>query len=138
MSTNPEFLRPFMLQRGDDEKPRRGSIRRYLFGRAFDAYRAHLGRRWEKALDTGDGGASPDPGPAEVLEGSERQQVIRRAIAELPEDQLEAVMLYYYVGLTSEKAAEILGLNWPSSFHSRLTKALNRLAKQLSALFGGR
>ena len=54
--------------------------------------------------------ASREPGAAANLEGEERREWIRDAIAQLPDALREAVLLVYYQGLKYREAAEVLGI----------------------------
>jgi RNA polymerase sigma-70 factor (ECF subfamily) len=53
---------------------------------------------------------SKEPGAASNLEGEERREWIRQAIADLPDALREAVLLVYYQGLKYREAADALGI----------------------------
>ncbi len=53
---------------------------------------------------------SKEPGAASNLEGEERREWIRQAIAELPDALREAVLLVYYQGMKYREAADVLGI----------------------------
>lgn len=67
-----------------------------------------------------------EPGPVARLEGSERRDWIRNAVAELPETLRSAVTLVYYQGLKYREAAEALGVP-VGTVKSRLHSALLKL-----------
>jgi RNA polymerase sigma factor (sigma-70 family) len=115
----------------------------------FGAWLAGIGlnlcRRWLReqaqgawswgALQGGRWGTEPvDPGPtpeslAEVAEGSER---VRRAVADLPGGQRDAVMLFYIAGLTQQEVADALGTT-VGAVKARLHKARRSLRVRLSS-----
>jgi RNA polymerase sigma-70 factor (ECF subfamily) len=53
---------------------------------------------------------SREPGAASNLEGEERREWIRQAIADLPDALREAVLLVYYQGMKYREAADVLGI----------------------------
>ncbi len=69
--------------------------------------------------------ASGADDPGEALEASERREAVRRAIAQLPEDQ-RAVVLLRSEGLSFEDVARILGILRPTA-ESRMARAKERL-----------
>ncbi len=70
------------------------------------------------------------PGPAEIAEGEERQQILARAIATLPEAQRVMVVLYHTQGLAYEEIAEATGLPM-GTVKSRLNRARLALRDRL-------
>ncbi len=63
----------------------------------------------------------------------ERRQLIYRTIMELPENQRQVIILYYYQNLSYKEMAEILNVS-VSSIESRLFRAKKNLAKKLEKL----
>jgi RNA polymerase sigma factor FliA len=77
-----------------------------------------------------------DRGPtaSEELELGESRRVIHEAIEELPEQEREIIVKYYFQDLTLQEVSERLGLSksWASRLHSRAIQHLQRLvAKKL-------
>jgi RNA polymerase sigma-70 factor (ECF subfamily) len=83
----------------------------------------------EDVLGSGD---EIDPGPLQEDQRatSERQEIIRQAIMELPADLRAVVVLKYHEGLSYEEIAAVLGCA-PGTVASRLNRALGRLESQL-------
>jgi RNA polymerase sigma factor (sigma-70 family) len=71
------------------------------------------------------------PGPAEELASSERVQVVREAIAALPEDLRTALILSEYEQLSNANAADVLHCSL-KAFESRLYRAKLRLRELLA------
>lgn len=74
------------------------------------------------------------PSPSEELELGESRRVIHEAIDELPEQEREIVLMYYFKDLTLQEVSERLGLSksWASRLHSRAIQHLQQLvAKKL-------
>jgi len=72
----------------------------------------------------------PSPSPLEFLEASERQEVLGRAIDDLPEYQKVMVLLYHTQGQSYEEIAEIVGLPI-GTVKSRLNRARFALKERL-------
>lgn len=69
---------------------------------------------------------SKSAGPSSNLEAVERQEWIRKAVADLPETFRSAVALIFYQGLKYREAAEVLGIP-VGTVKSRLHSAVLRL-----------
>jgi RNA polymerase sigma-70 factor (ECF subfamily) len=69
---------------------------------------------------------APGPGPLDLLEGAERRQRVRDAVAGLPDFLRQVVILAYYQGLKYREIAEILGIP-VGTVKSRLHTALFKL-----------
>jgi len=69
------------------------------------------------------------PAPVRGTEGS-AHQTVREAIASLPADVREVVVLRYYNGCSYEQISAVLGLS-KMSINGRLTRAKRKLAKYL-------
>ena len=72
------------------------------------------------------------PTPSEELEMGESRQVIHAAIEELPDQEREIIMMYYFKDLTLQEVSERLGLSksWASRLHSRAVQHLQRLVAE--------
>lgn len=69
---------------------------------------------------------SEDPGPRKQLEGQERSEWVRNAVAELPDPFRQVITLVYYQGMKYREAAEVLDIP-VGTVKSRLHTALLKL-----------
>lgn len=107
---------------------------------AIDAARRRVRRSTlsiDEPVSTEEGELSrqlPDegPGPAEELESSEVQQVVREAIAELSPKLSSVIVLYDLIGLSYKEIGDILGCPL-GTVKSRLFNARNQLQGKLLA-----
>jgi RNA polymerase sigma-70 factor, ECF subfamily len=124
-----ELLRP-----GCSYDSRRTSIRTYLFG----VVRNQCLKRWRKdALTAGDGPEtrherSPD---SDVLH-AEMEEIISRAVRELPETQKEVLILAHYEQMPLAEIAGVLEIE-VGAVKSRLQRARAQLKETLAAYAPG-
>lgn len=108
--------------------------------------RKYLGRRarpgreaWDDAGQGADAGAAhapisePLPRPDEVAEGNEAERLVREALAALPEDQRELVVLRDLEGMSYDEIGVITGLP-EGTVKSKLHRARAELVKELARL----
>ncbi len=77
--------------------------------------------------------ASAQPGPAEQMESSERATTVSRAVAQLPEDLREPLILAEYEELSHLEIGEILGCS-AKAVEMRVYRARQQLRKSLASL----
>lgn len=115
--------------------PTRGSLRTWLIAsvrnRAIDQLRGRsLRERRELALQP-DVESRGDP-PDEAAAAAQERIAVRSALAELPDEQRQAVLLAYFGGFTQPEIAEIAGVPL-STVKGRMRLALDKLATYLKA-----
>jgi RNA polymerase sigma-70 factor (ECF subfamily) len=128
-----------LWSRPDRYDPERGTLRAWLVtrgrGRAVDAVRSEASRRRredrEARLAPVGGGASVDVESA-ALDTAGLGDAVRRALAGLPRQQREAVMLTYFGGHTFREAARVLGAP-EGTVKSRIRLALGTLRRALAS-----
>lgn len=103
----------------DDRKRKRARPQQSL-DEALELEESRVARQFE----------DKSPGPQEIAEGGERQRILQRAIAGLPEAQRVMVVLYHTQGLAYEEIAEITGLPM-GTVKSRLNRARLALRDRL-------
>jgi len=74
--------------------------------------------------------AGPQAGPADAAAGSERQALVRQAVAELPPEEQVLIHLLQVEGLTYREVAQILTVP-ASTIKSRMGRILERLRRRL-------
>ena len=101
-----------------------------------------LGRRKNISLDAplGESGgklaeslADDKPAPVEGLEGAERAEEVQRALAEVPQDLREALVLVEYEDMSQAEAAEVLRCT-PKAVENRLYRGRKLLREKLGHL----
>ena len=90
----------------------------------LDMRRSAWFRRVDKCIRVEDLPAASDPG------ASEEEKELTAAILRLPEKLKDAVILYYFQGLSMQETADILGISQPS-VSGRLSRARKKLKSQL-------
>lgn len=90
----------------------KGSATTWIFtiARNLRIDRLRREQRWGPLPDNYDGEPSTDAGPDEALAEEERRSRVQRALAELPTDHREVVVLSYVEGLSHSEIAERLEL----------------------------
>mgnify|MGYP000175565346 CR=1 FL=1 len=110
----------------------------WIFGIAANLAKNHL--RWkrrhpeaplESAADTGS-----SENPSTSAESEERASVVRKAVAALPHDQREVLVLSEYEGLSHAEIAEVAGCS-VKAVERRLSRARELLKKELSRYLQG-
>ena len=108
--------------------PRRASVSTWLFAiarnKTVDALRRRSRRPVEPLPERWPDDEAPDA--AEIVAAGDQGERVASALAELPPQQLEAVSLAYFEGLTQTEIAERLGVPL-GTVKGRLRLALDRL-----------
>jgi RNA polymerase sigma-70 factor (ECF subfamily) len=121
------FLRVIRSQeRFDPQRPFRPwlwAIARNLLRSAMRSPRFHTGAEAEALAD-------PQPDPHEQSARSQRADRLRAALAQLPEDQREVIMLKHFQELPCAEVAQALGIS-EGTVWSRAHRALRRLGEIL-------
>jgi RNA polymerase sigma factor (sigma-70 family) len=111
-----------------------GSLKGYLakcvVNRARD-YQRRDRRRAGEPLETAYETASQHQGPLDVVIEIERQQRLLEALAELPDEQRETVLLHLHTGLRFREIARIQGISAKTAW-SRYRYGLDRLRSMLN------
>ena len=79
--------------------------------------------------------ADTAPTPAESLLHTEQEEAAIEAIAALPEDSREILLLYYREGQNSRQVASLLGLS-DTAVRKRLSRARGTLREEMLKRFG--
>lgn len=80
--------------------------------------------------------ASEDPGAEEKVAARQQAWALRRALAELPEEAREVLLLRDVEGLSGDEAAAVLGLS-VAAMKSRLHRGRLELKVRVEAILGG-
>ena len=129
------FLRAFRALGAFKREARFSS---WLYQIALNLCRDRMRRRRGRTLlsleELEEGGEVPPivPGPTaiEQLEAADLSRAVADAVAALPEEQREVIVLKEYEGLTFMEIAEVLGLP-PSTVKTRLYRGLGQLRVRL-------
>ena len=99
--------------------------------------RRSAGRREQLALRAAAGAASGDaaPSPETTLLSSERREALLAAVNRLPDEQRITVGCRYFLGLSEEETAAVLGCR-RGTVKSRLARSLARLRTDLGEVDG--
>jgi len=95
---------------------------------AINWHRSHDRRQHHEACNRPD--REPDS-PGAAVEQSERQMCIQRAVAELPADQREVIMMKIWGEMTFSRIGKVMSLP-RSTAHATYRTAMNRLYEKLS------
>lgn len=76
---------------------------------------------------------SPGRSPAKESQSSEEREAVRRAVAELPEQMRQVVMLVYFQGLKYREAADVLSIP-VGTVKSRIHAAIEKLTESLGSV----
>ena len=79
--------------------------------------------------------ASNTGDPERELLANERQQLVREAIAQLPEPLRTPIVLYDYHGMSHQEIADLLGIGHAAA-RKRYSRALSALAQRLEGSLG--
>jgi hypothetical protein len=105
------------------------------FGAWYAAIALNVARRWLRggraALPLSGDWPDPARGPAELAEAAELAEGVRRAVQGLPQGQRQAVLAFYWQGLSHAEAAAELATS-PGAVKSRLHQARAALAPELA------
>ena len=122
------------LARHSRALPAGTELRPWLFTVTRNLYRSH--RRWA-LLDAGRlrelgllPPSAPQPGPFDAAVENEAQRELEAALAVLPLDQREVLLLCAVSGFEPTEAAAILGIS-PEATRQRLSRARGRLRERL-------
>ncbi|HYY55509.1 MAG TPA: sigma-70 family RNA polymerase sigma factor [Candidatus Dormibacteraeota bacterium] len=95
-------------RRARDYDASKGSVRTWLFAIARNAaidWRRTRGKRTERERPLEEVGDRPDPSADALVERAVRGDRVRAALAALPAEQREVVVLAYYLGYTQDEIA---------------------------------
>jgi RNA polymerase sigma-70 factor (ECF subfamily) len=95
-----------------------------------DHFRQHYRAR---LVDLDDGLANGHAGPAEITESLLKHENLRHAVAQLTEEQQDAIALRYGQGLSIQETAQIMGKN-EGAVKQLQARALASLARILSRM----
>ena len=131
--TEETFVRLYQTRHRFRPAPHAGAFSTWLFGIAANLGREHL--RWKQRHPTSPLDSEPEPmepdSPESQAESRERAEAVRHAIAQLPEDFREAVLLSEYEEMTHAQIAEVSGCT-PKAVERRLSRAREMLRNALS------
>lgn len=121
--------------------PDRGSVRTWIAMAARSRAIDHV-RSAGAYADTLDGltshdhvGGNPPPNPEESASNRERRELVRRALADLPEEQREAVQVAFFRGWSHREIAERTETPL-GTVKSRIRSGLMKLEERLSPTLG--
>lgn len=112
--------------------PSRGSARGWLFGVARNVLAQYLRRAGRKEAAPGPDTTDPWPAVDQRLDAAALAPALRRALAELPSEERELLLLISWEQLTPGEAAVAVGIP-AGTARSRLHRARGRLRERLAA-----
>lgn len=120
-----ELLRP-----GCSYNPSLTHIRTYLFGVVRNQSLKRLAHR--PVLCVGEPPASPDASPDSQVLRVELEEVVARAVADLPDGMREVLILAHYEEMAIAEIAQVMEME-PTTVKSRLQRARAQLRETLAA-----
>ena len=119
--------------------PPETQLRPWLFTVVRNLYRSH--RRWTlldgaRLRQLGLMPATSAPSPFEALASTQTEQLLERAILQLPIEQREVLLLCSVSGFEPSQAASLLGIT-PEATRQRLARARARLRESLARMERG-
>ncbi|MFJ9380088.1 RNA polymerase sigma factor [Streptomyces sp. NPDC101455] len=123
------WLQAFAARRTFD--PARGSARGWLFGVAHNVLAQHLRRAGRREPAPGPDVTDPWQVVDQRLDAAAMAPALRRALAELPADERELLLLISWEQLTPTEAAAVVGIP-AGTARSRLHRARGRLRDRLT------
>lgn len=115
----------------------RGNVGTWLLticrSRSLDRLRARKRRPEDTPLDDATVIASPEPDPMDRAVSSEAGRLVRAALAELPDEQRETLVLAYFRGLSQSEIADSTGQPL-GTVKTRVRLALVKLREKLGVL----
>jgi len=124
------WLQAFAARRTFD--PSRGSARGWLFGVAHNVLAQYLRRAGRTAAVPGPDVTDPWQAVDQRLDAAALAPALRRALAELPVEEREVLLLISWEQLTPAEAAAVVGIP-AGTARSRLHRARGRLRDRLAA-----
>ena len=109
-------------------------LRQALVNRLRDELRRAQRRPASEPLETGN--ASPDPSPLEVAIGQQALERYEIALARLRPEDREAIIIRVELGCPYAEVAEALGKPSAAAAHMAVSRALIRLADEMSRVQG--
>jgi RNA polymerase sigma-70 factor (ECF subfamily) len=116
-------------------RPERGTVRGWLLRIGRNAgidWRRTKGKRLERESPLEEAASRADPVAEEALERAFRSERVRSALADLPAEQREVVVLSFYRGLTQAEIAERAGIPL-GTVKGRARLAMAKLRQTLGA-----
>lgn len=108
-----------------------GQFRGYLFGVAYNVFKAHLRRQYRVPDELGSVSLLDlDPGPSTVVGESEQASLLLVALRSLPVEMQMIIELRYWEQMTSTDIAEILGVA-PVTVRGRLRQGRQMLERAM-------
>ena len=113
--------------------PDKAKLSTWLYTVTTNTCRDILRKRRAILVEHDDNRESDGPDGVDVVESKQRARIVKRAIAELPERQRQALVLSYYQGLSHKEIGDIMD-STPKSIEGLVARARNDLKERLGAL----